>query len=71
MADPDESAPISVGEEYVVDIEDIGREGDGIARIESFILFVPDAELGERVPIRVESVQESFATATVVDEPSE
>ena len=65
----DEStAPINEGDEYVVEITDLGEEGDGIARIDGFVIFVPDGELGERVSIRIDEVEESFATASIVDE---
>ncbi|MEM4201523.1 MAG: TRAM domain-containing protein, partial [Nitrososphaerales archaeon] len=33
--------PVTVGEEYDVNISDISRRGDGIAKIEGFIIFVP------------------------------
>ncbi len=64
----DSTAPIDEGDEYVVEITDLGEEGDGIARIDGFVIFVPDGELGERVSIRIDDVDESFATASIVDE---
>ncbi len=39
------SAPINVGEEHEVKIEDVGRDGDGIARIEGFVIFVTGAKV--------------------------
>ncbi|WP_135851459.1 TRAM domain-containing protein [Halorussus salinus] len=63
-----ETAPVGVGERYSVEIEDLGSEGDGVARIESFVVFVPGADLGERVDIRIEEVGGSHAVASVVDE---
>ena len=63
-----ETAPVSVGERYSVEIEDLGSEGDGVARIESFVVFVPDADLGERVDIQIEEVGGSHAVASVVEE---
>lgn len=65
MSDPG-TEPVEAGEQYTVEIEEIGDEGDGIAHIESFVLLVPDAELGARVTVRVESVQDGFATTTVL-----
>jgi predicted RNA-binding protein with TRAM domain len=63
-----DTAPVEAGERYSVEIEDIGSEGDGVARIGSFVVFVPDADLGERVDIRIEEVGENHATASVVDD---
>ena len=64
----DSTAPIDEGDEYVVEITDLGEEGDGIARIDGFVIFVPDGELGERVSIRIDDVDDSFATASIVNE---
>jgi len=32
--------PVEVGKEYEVDITEISRKGDGIARVQGFIVFV-------------------------------
>jgi len=55
------TAPIEVGKEYDVKIEDIAREGDGIARIEGFVIFVADANVGDEVKIQVDKVMRRFA----------
>ena len=67
MTDESE-APIETGEELIVEIEDIGTEGDGVARIDSFVVFVPDAELGERVSVRIVEIHDSFAIAESIDD---
>lgn len=71
MADPGTTAPIETGEEYTVEIEDTGEEGDGVAEIEDFVVLVPEADLGERVTVEIEEIQESFARAHVVDPESD
>jgi predicted RNA-binding protein with TRAM domain len=60
------SAPINEGEEYDVKIEDVGRDGDGIARIEGFVVFVSGAKLGEEVKIKINSTRRNFAFAEKV-----
>lgn len=55
------TAPIEVGKEYDVKIEDIAREGDGIARIEGFVIFVADANVGDEVKIQIDKVMRRFA----------
>ena len=55
------TAPVEVGEEHDVRIEDIAREGDGIARIEGFVIFVPDTSVGDQVRIKIEKVMRRFA----------
>ena len=62
------SSPIDIGKTYDVKIEDIGREGDGIARIEGFVVFVPKTKKGDRVKIRVTKVSGRVGFADVVVE---
>ncbi|MGC9444109.1 MAG: TRAM domain-containing protein [Candidatus Methanospirareceae archaeon] len=62
------AAPINVGETYDVTIEDVGREGDGIARIEGFVVFVPNTQKGDTVKIRVTKVSRRVAFGEVVTE---
>ena len=61
------SSPINEGEEYDVKIEDMGRDGDGIAKIEGFIVFVSGAKKGDEVKIRITSTRRNFAFAEVVE----
>ncbi|WP_071908083.1 TRAM domain-containing protein [Methanobacterium congolense] len=61
------SAPINVGEEYDVKIEDLGRDGDGIARIEGFVIFVTGAKVGDEVKIKINSTRRNFAFAEIVE----
>jgi len=60
------SSPIDISKTYDVTIEDIGREGDGIARIEGFVVFVPNTKKGDRVKIRVTKVSGRVGFAEVV-----
>jgi len=55
------SAPVAVGSEYNVKIEDIAREGDGIARVEGFVIFVPETQVGDQVRIQIDRVMRRFA----------
>jgi 23S rRNA (uridine2552-2'-O)-methyltransferase len=57
------TAPVREGEEVEVNIEDVGTEGDGIAKVEGFTLFVPGTETGDRLTVRVEQVKERFGFA--------
>jgi 23S rRNA (uridine2552-2'-O)-methyltransferase len=61
------TAPVEVGEERSVEIVDRGSEGDGIARIEGFTVFVPDVEVGDRVDVRIDDVKARFAFAEPLD----
>lgn len=61
------SAPVNEGEEYDVKIEDMGRDGDGIAKVEGFIVFVNGAKVGDEVKIRITSTRRNFAFADIVE----
>ncbi|MDQ1253423.1 MAG: hypothetical protein QG646_2590 [Euryarchaeota archaeon] len=61
------SVPVEEGETYDVTIQDIARQGDGIARIEGFVIFVPSTKVGDEVQIKVDKVLPKFAFASVVE----
>jgi len=58
--------PVEVGKEYNVSISDTSRRGEGIARVEGFVVFVPGTKQGENVRIKVTQVSERFASGQVV-----
>ena len=55
--------PVKENQEIEVMIDDIGSRGDGIAKIQGYLIFVPRSKMGERVKVRVQSVNEKFAVA--------
>ena len=60
--------PVESGEVRYVEVEDIGKQGDGIARVErGYVIIVPDTEVGERVKIEVREVKSNFAVGDVVE----
>lgn len=58
--------PVEEGKEYEVDIKETSRRGDGVARVEGFVIFVPETKPGEHVKVRITQVGPRFATAQVV-----
>jgi predicted RNA-binding protein with TRAM domain len=61
--------PVEPGEMRYVEVEDLGKQGDGIARVErGYVIIVPGTEVGERVKIEVTEVKSNFAVGEVVDE---
>jgi predicted RNA-binding protein with TRAM domain len=61
--------PVEEGEIRYVEIEDIGKQGDGIARVErGYVIIVPDAEIGERVKVEVTEVKSNFAVGEIIEE---
>ncbi|QSX00763.1 23S rRNA (uridine(2552)-2'-O)-methyltransferase [Haloterrigena alkaliphila] len=61
------TAPVRPGDELEVEIVDVGSEGDGIASVDGYRLFVPDTEEGETVTVRVEDVKPNFGFAERID----
>ena len=58
--------PVTVDKEYEAEIEDISRRGDGIAKIQGFIIFVPNTKQGEHVKFKVTRVGNRFAIGELV-----
>ena len=59
--------PVEVGKEYDVTISDISRRGEGIAKIDGFVIFVPGTKQGQAVKIKVVQVSERYASGQVVE----
>jgi len=59
--------PVEVGKEYNVTISDTSRRGEGIAKVEGFIVFVPGTKVGQNVRVKVTQVSERFASGQVVE----
>ena len=59
--------PVEVGKEYDVTISDISRRGDGIAKIDGFVVFVAGAKQGQSARIKVTQVSNRYAMGTVVE----
>jgi predicted RNA-binding protein with TRAM domain len=66
---PDEpQPPVERGEIRYVEIEDLGKQGDGIARVErGYVIIVPGGEVGERVKIEITEVKSNFAVGEIIE----
>lgn len=62
--------PVEMGKEYEVEISEVSRRGDGIARIQGFVIFVEGAKTGQKTNIRITSVGDRFAKAQLVESTS-
>ncbi len=59
-------APVNVGDELNVKIEAVGEKGDGIAKKDGFVLFVPNTNQGDEVRIKVKKVLSKVGFAEVI-----
>jgi len=63
--------PVEVGKEYEVDVTEVSRQGDGIARVQGFVIFVKNGKPGQKLKVHVNQVGARFATATTVVSPKQ
>ena len=57
--------PVDVGKTYDVDINEITAKGDGIARVQGFIVFIENGKIGNKIRVKVTEVADRFAKATI------
>lgn len=62
----DYEKPVKEGEEYDVTVEAVGAKGDGVCKVNNFVVFVRGAQQGETVRVRVNKVFKRFAVAELV-----
>ena len=53
--------PVEVDKEYEGEINEMSRWGEGIARINGFIILLPNTEQGEHVKFKITRVGNRFA----------
>ena len=45
--------PVEQGKEYDVSVTEISRKGDGIARIQGFVIFVKGGQVGQNCKVKI------------------
>ncbi|NLK25315.1 MAG: translation initiation factor IF-2 subunit beta [Euryarchaeota archaeon] len=61
----EEKAALREGEAYDVIIEDMGRKGDGMARVDRYIIYVPGVSKGAQVKVRIQKISGNVAFAVL------
>ena len=59
--------PVEKNKEYIVDVIDNGFEGEGIAKIDNFAIFIPGAIKGEKLRILIVKVLSSHAFGKILE----
>lgn len=59
--------PVEKNKEYIVDIIDNGAEGEGIAKVDNFTIFIPGCIKGEKVKILVVKILSSHAFGKLIE----
>ena len=58
--------PVEMEKEYEVDITETSSQGEGIARIRGFVIFVANAKPRDHLKIRITRIGRSAANAEIV-----
>jgi len=58
--------PVKVGDELEVTISEISRRGDGVTRVQGYVIFIPGGKQGQQARIRVTTIRPNFAIAEIV-----
>jgi 23S rRNA (uridine2552-2'-O)-methyltransferase len=61
------TAPVRTGDRLTVEVVDEGEDGDGVAKVEGFTLFVPGVDPGETVEVAVTEIKPRYGFAECVD----
>lgn len=54
------------GKKYDLEVTEISRKGNGIARIQGFVIFVKGGKVGEKTKVKTISIGPKFAIAEEV-----
>ena len=58
--------PVKVGDEIEVTVEAVAAKGDGIAKVEGFVIFIRGGQQGQKTKIRITDVKNKFAVGELI-----
>jgi predicted RNA-binding protein with TRAM domain len=58
--------PVEMGKEYKVDVTEMSRREEGIAKIQGFVIFIANAKPGDHVKIKITRIGSMSANAEIV-----
>ena len=58
--------PVELGEELEVNITDLSPKGDGMTKIQGYVIHVPNAKPRDHVKIKITQIGEKAANAEIV-----
>ncbi|OUJ18724.1 23S rRNA U2552 (ribose-2'-O)-methylase RlmE/FtsJ [Methanonatronarchaeum thermophilum] len=61
------SVPVEKGDIAKVEVLDQGHQGDGIAKIKDFVIFVPNTTVGDFVKIEITEVTDRYAKSKKIE----
>jgi translation initiation factor 2 subunit 2 len=57
---------LEMGKVYDLMIQDVGKKGDGIAKVDRFVIFVPGTTKGAQVKVQIEKITGNVAFGKVI-----
>lgn len=60
------SKPVKIGDEMDVTISEMSRRGDGMTRVNGYVVFVPNTKSGDNIKIKITQIRPSHAIGEVV-----
>jgi len=67
----DYDRPVKQGDEIEITIESTGAKGDGVAKLDNFVIIVPGAKEGDRVRVRITRVLRKMAFGDIIGDGEE
>ena len=58
--------PVEMGKEYEVEITELSPQGEGVARIQGFVIFIADAKPGDHAKTKITKIGGMNAKAEIV-----
>lgn len=62
------SAPVKEGQVVDLQIEAVGEKGDGIGKIEGFVVIVPNTKVGETYCVKITKVRQKVSFGEIVSD---
>jgi 23S rRNA (uridine2552-2'-O)-methyltransferase len=61
------TGPVRKGDKLDIEIESVGKSGDGVAMVEGFAIIVRGSKLGEKMRVKIDAVKPNFAFADILE----
>jgi tRNA/tmRNA/rRNA uracil-C5-methylase (TrmA/RlmC/RlmD family) len=58
--------PLKIGDQFTLTVHDIAFGGEGVGRVDDFVVFVPFVLVGEVVAVEIKEVKKNFARARLL-----
>lgn len=55
--------PIKVSDIVDIEITSVGKKNDGVGKVDNFIVFVADSQVGDKIQVKISKVFKNFAIA--------